>query len=143
MSIDNQYSKIQESVAYLKSKISADYHYGVVLGSGLGNFTDVINIHVQIPYKEIPNFLTSTVLGHKGSLIFGEVSGKNVVAMSGRFHYYEGYSMQEVVFPIRVMKYLGIDNVIISNASGGIFIYSQSIRCVEKMMIGLGLVSRI
>ena len=119
MSIDNQYSKIQESVAYLKSKISADYHYGVVLGSGLGNFTDVINIHVQIPYKEIPNFLTSTVLGHKGSLIFGEVSGKNVVAMSGRFHYYEGYSMQEVVFPIRVMKYLGIDNVIISNASGG------------------------
>ncbi len=119
MSTVNLIEKIEESVKYLKSKINQEYKYGIVLGSGLGNFANTIKTHVQIPYKDIPNFPISTVLGHKGSLIFGEVGGKNIIAMSGRFHYYEGYSMEEVVFPIRVMKFMGVENVLISNASGG------------------------
>src|SRR5581483_9742548 len=73
----------------------------------------------EIPYHQIPNFAVSTVLGHKGSLIFGELGGKNVIALSGRFHYYEGYTMAEVTFPVRVMKYMGVETLIISNASGG------------------------
>ena len=91
----------------------------MILGSGLGKLTDHIKIHQQIPYSEIPGFPVSTVEGHKGSLIFGELGGKNVVCMSGRFHYYEGYSMEEVTFPIRVMKFLGVHTLLISNASGG------------------------
>jgi purine-nucleoside phosphorylase len=111
--------KINESVAFLKSKIDKEYKHGIILGSGLGNLTTQIEIYQQIPYGDIPHFPTSTVQGHKGSLIFGKLGGKNIVAMSGRFHYYEGYSMQEVVFPIRVMKFLGVETLLISNASGG------------------------
>lgn len=111
--------KIQQTKTFLENKISNKYEHGVILGSGLGNLVNHIQIHVQIPYSEIPNFPVATVLGHKGSLIFGVLGGKNVVAMSGRFHYYEGYTMQEVTFPIRVMKALGVETLIISNASGG------------------------
>ncbi len=111
--------KIQEAVTFLKSKINQDYKHGVILGSGLGNLTTQIEIVQQIPYHDIPHFPTSTVQGHKGSLIFGKLGGKNIIAMSGRFHYYEGYSMQEVVFPVRVMKFLGVETLLISNASGG------------------------
>ena len=111
--------KIKSSAAHLKSKISADYGYGVILGSGLGNLTSQMKVHHQIPYTDIPGFPVSTVEGHKGSLIFGEMGGKNIVCMNGRFHYYEGYSMLEVTFPIRVMKYLGVHTLLISNASGG------------------------
>jgi len=111
--------KTNQATAFLKSKISAEYPYGIILGSGLGNLTADIVTHASIPYSEIPGFPISTVLGHKGSLIFGELGGKNVVAMSGRFHYYEGYSMQEVTFPIRVMRFLGVHTLLISNASGG------------------------
>lgn len=113
------YEQVQESVAFLKSKINKDYKHGIILGSGLGNLDSQIAVHTQIPYSDIPHFPVSTVAGHKGSLIFGELGGKNVVAMSGRFHYYEGYSMQQVVFPVRVMKFLGVKNLLISNASGG------------------------
>lgn len=117
--MENLPEKIKQTTEFLKHRTEQDYHHGIILGSGLGNLTKEIKIHVQIPYADIPNFPVSTVQGHGGSLIFGELGGKNVVAMSGRFHYYEGYSMKEVTFPIRVMKYLGVETLLISNASGG------------------------
>ncbi len=111
--------KIEETKVFLSSKVNNNYPFGIILGSGLGNLTNEISEHVKIPYSEIPNFPVSTVQGHSGSLIFGELGGKNIVAMSGRFHYYEGYSMQEVTFPVRVMKALGVHTLLVSNASGG------------------------
>ena len=111
--------KIKKSAEHLKAKLSAEYGYGVILGSGLGNLTSQMKVHLQIPYAEIPGFPVSTVQGHGGSLIFGEMGGKNIVCMNGRFHYYEGYSMLEVTFPIRVMKFLGVHTLMISNAAGG------------------------
>ncbi len=111
--------KIDATASFIRKRISKEYHNGIILGSGLGNLTKEIDIHVQLPYSDIPNFPVSTVQGHTGALIFGELGGKNVVAMSGRLHYYEGYTMQEVVFPIRVMKALGVSRLFISNASGG------------------------
>lgn len=113
-------SKIKASADYLKSKVAGEYGYGVILGSGLGNLTAQMEVHHQIPYGDIPGFPVSTVEGHKGSLIFGKLGGKNIVCMSGRFHYYEGYSMQEVTFPVRVMKFIGVHTLLISNASGGV-----------------------
>ena len=92
---------------------------GIVLGSGLGSFAAEVKVEVEIPYNEIPHFPVSTVEGHSGRLIFGTLGGKQVVAMAGRFHYYEGYTTAEVVFPIRVMKYLGIETLLVSNAAGG------------------------
>ena len=115
----NTVQKINESVAFIKNIYGETPSVGIVLGSGLGSFTGEINIEKEIPYSDIPNFPVSTVEGHSGKLIFGELSGKKVVAMAGRFHYYEGYSTKEVVFPIRVMKYLGISTLLISNAAGG------------------------
>lgn len=112
--------KINQTVAYLKSQTSFNPHVGIVLGTGLGNLANEIKIHKAIPYKDIPNFPVSTVSGHKGQLVFGTLNGVNVVAMQGRFHYYEGYTMLELSFPIRVMKYLGIKTLILSNASGGV-----------------------
>jgi purine-nucleoside phosphorylase len=111
--------KIEATASFIKKRINKEYTHGIILGSGLGNLTKEIDIHVQLPYSDIPNFPVSTVLGHTGALIFGELGGKKVVAMSGRLHYYEGYTMQEVVFPIRVMKALGVTHLFISNASGG------------------------
>jgi purine-nucleoside phosphorylase len=108
-----------QSVAYLRGIVSASYHYGIILGSGLGNLSTQIKIHHEVPYRDIPGFPVSTVEGHRGSLIFGELGGKLVLCMSGRFHYYEGYSMEEVTFPIRVMKLMGVETLLISNASGG------------------------
>ncbi len=93
---------------------------GIVLGTGLGGIVNKINIKKQIAYHDIPNFPVSTVAGHSGTLIYGELSGKNVVAMQGRFHYYEGWEMSEVTFPIRVMKLLGIEKLMVSNACGGV-----------------------
>jgi purine-nucleoside phosphorylase len=111
--------KIIEAVDFIKSKYKTRPRVGVVLGSGLGNFTAEVNVEFEVPYSHIPHFPVSTVEGHSGKLIFGELSGKKVVAMAGRFHYYEGYSTQEVVFPIRVLKFLGIETLLISNAAGG------------------------
>lgn len=93
--------------------------FGIILGTGLGGLVNEIKIEYSIPYNEIPNFPVSTVEGHSGKLIFGELGGKKVMAMQGRFHYYEGYSMKEVTFPVRVMKELGIKTLVVSNASGG------------------------
>ena len=111
---------IQETVNFIKNKTNFTPEYGVILGSGLGSFTDDLKIEFTLPYHEIPNFPVSTVAGHKGALVFGTIGNKKVVAMQGRFHYYEGYSMQEVTFPVCVLKYIGVTKLIVSNASGGV-----------------------
>jgi purine-nucleoside phosphorylase len=114
------WEQVQETVSFIKAKTNFTPEYGVILGSGLGSFTDDIQIEFTLPYTEIPNFPVSTVQGHKGALVFGTIGSKKVVAMQGRFHFYEGYSMKEVTFPVRVMKYLGVEKLIVSNASGGV-----------------------
>jgi purine-nucleoside phosphorylase len=114
------WNQVQETVSYIKSKSNFSPEYGVILGSGLGGFTEDIQIEFTLPYSEIPNFPIATVEGHKGALVFGTIGTKKVVAMQGRFHFYEGYSIKEVTFPVRVMKFLGIEKVIVSNASGGV-----------------------
>src|SRR5580704_19062540 len=119
MSIDI-IEQLKETTAFIKKNYSAKPEIGIVLGSGLGNLAKEIIVEKEIAYDEIPHFPLVTVEGHHGKLIFGKLSGKNVVAMSGRFHYYEGYTPQQVVFPIRVMKFLGVETLLISNAAGGI-----------------------
>ncbi len=114
------WKKVQETVSFIKEKTNFTPEYGIILGSGLGSLTDDIQIEFTLPYGEIPNFPVSTVQGHKGALVFGTIGNKKVVAMQGRFHFYEGYSMQEVTFPVRVMKFLGVKKLIVSNASGGV-----------------------
>ena len=113
--------KIPETVDFIKSKTNGfEPEVGIVLGSGLGGLVNVIDTQYSLPYSEIPNFPVSTVAGHQGKLIMGTLSGRRVIAMQGRFHYYEGYSTKEVTFPIRVLKYLGIKLLVLSNASGGV-----------------------
>ncbi len=112
------YEQIQEAIEYIRIYTDLQPQYGIVLGTGLGNLTDELLIACEIDYKDIPNFPVSTVQSHKGKLIFGYLGGQAVVVMAGRFHYYEGYSMQQVTFPIRVMKFLGVETVIITNVSG-------------------------
>ena len=114
------WEQVQETISFIKEKNNFTPEYGIILGSGLGSFTDDIQVEFTLPYTEIPNFPISTVQGHKGALVFGTIGAKKVVAMQGRFHFYEGYSMNEVTFPVRVMKYLGIKKLIVSNASGGV-----------------------
>jgi len=114
------WEKVQQTIDYIKEKTNFIPEYGVILGSGLGSFTQDIEIEFTLPYNEIPNFPVSTVEGHKGALVFGTIGSKKVVAMQGRFHFYEGYDMKEVTFPVRVMKYLGVEKLIVSNASGGV-----------------------
>jgi len=111
--------KIKQTAAFLKDKTGFTPEIGIVLGSGLGGLVEEIEIHHSISYSSIPNFPVSTVEGHAGNLVFGMLSGKKVMAMQGRFHYYEGYTMQDVTFPIRVMKKIGVRRLILSNASGG------------------------
>lgn len=111
---------ITETADFLKSKTGLTPETGIILGTGLGGLVHEIAIEHSIEYKEIPNFPVSTVEGHSGRLIFGKLGGKNVVAMQGRFHFYEGYDMKQVTFPVRVMKYLGIKQLFVSNASGGV-----------------------
>jgi purine-nucleoside phosphorylase len=113
------FDKIQESVAYLQQFIKQEISTGVILGTGLGGLSDIVNIELSIPYADIPHFHTSTVQSHAGKLLIGAIAGKKVVMMSGRFHYYEGYDMEAVTFPVRVMKALGVSTLIISNAAGG------------------------
>lgn len=113
-------NKLKEAVEFINGQVSTQPITGIVLGSGLGSFTSGIKVEKEISYEDIPHFPVSTVEGHHGKLIFGEMAGKPIVAMAGRFHYYEGYATEEVVFPIRVMKFLGIENLLISNAAGGV-----------------------
>lgn len=124
--------KIESAVAFINNLYKETPSVGIVLGSGLGSFTSEIAIEKEISYSDIPHFPVSTVEGHSGKLIFGELSGKKVVAMAGRFHYYEGYTTEEVVFPIRVMKYLGISTLLISNAAGGM---NKSFKVGDLMII--------
>ncbi len=112
--------QIQETKEFLQNKTNILPVAGIVLGTGLGNLSSEITIETAIPYSEIPNFPISTVEGHSGQLIFGKLNEVPVVAMQGRFHYYEGYSLKECTFPIRVMHALGIKNLFLSNASGGV-----------------------
>jgi len=114
------YEKIQETVKFLKDRGLSNPDFGIVLGTGLGSLVHIIDIKIKIPYKDIPNFPVSTVKGHSGTLIYGKIANKTVIAMQGRFHYYEGWEMNEVTLPIRVMKFLGVENLIVSNASGGV-----------------------
>lgn len=113
-------NRLNETVSFIKTKFSETPVAGVVLGSGLGNLTKDIDVEVEIPYEEIPNFPVSTVKGHQGKLIFGKLGGKTIVAMAGRFHFYEGYAPSKIIYPIQVMKLLGISTVFLSNASGGV-----------------------
>ena len=112
--------QLQETARFIQSKISASANTAIILGSGLGNLSSVIEPEFSIPYGEIPNFPVSTVEGHKGRLIFGTLNGKKVWVMEGRFHFYEGYTAEQVVFPIRVLKLLGVENLLLSNAAGGV-----------------------
>lgn len=116
----NYVKKIKESAEFIRSRIEDCPKVGLILGSGLGSLADNINNSVIIKYEEIPNFPKSTVEGHAGQLVIGELGGKTVIAMQGRFHYYEGYPLSDVVFPIRVINSLGIESLIVTNAAGGI-----------------------
>ncbi len=111
---------IKNTANFIKEKTNFSPEVGIILGTGLGGLVSEIEIEHSLPYNEIPNFPVSTVEGHSGRLIFGTLGGKNVIAMQGRFHFYEGYSIEKVTFPVRVMKFLGIKNLIVSNASGGV-----------------------
>lgn len=113
-------NKIESIVSFLNQKIPFTPKVGIILGTGLGGLIQKIDIKYTLAYEDIPNFPVSTVEGHSGKLIFGTLSGVSVIAMQGRFHFYEGYSIQEVTLPVRVMKLLGVENLFISNASGGV-----------------------
>ena len=114
------YNKIIESVDFIKSLSDFKPEIGIILGTGLGGLVDEIEIVQSIPYQNIPHFPVATVESHKGELILGYLSNKPIVGLAGRFHYYEGYSMQEVTFPVRVLKFLGIHTLLISNAAGSV-----------------------
>jgi purine-nucleoside phosphorylase len=112
--------KIKATASFIKERISASPEIGIILGTGLGGLANEIEILDSIPYNEIPDFPVSTVEGHAGRLIYGKLGNKEVLAMQGRFHYYEGYSMKELTFPVRVMKFVGVTHLFVSNASGGL-----------------------
>lgn len=111
---------IQDSAKYLRTRGFENPEIGIILGTGLGKIIEKVNVEVEVSYNHIPNFPTATVEFHRGKLIYGSLSGKNVLLMQGRFHLYEGYNLRDVTFPVRVMKELGIKKLLISNASGAI-----------------------
>ena len=140
--------KIKEIVIFLQEKTNYDPKIGIILGTGLGGLANEIDIEHSISYETIPHFPISTVEGHSGRLIFGKLGGKKVVAMQGRFHFYEGYKMEQVILPVRVMKLLGIKKLIVSNASGGVnpeyevgdlMILSDHINLIPNPLIGSNL----
>jgi len=124
--------QFDETVKFLKKQYKHIPQVGIVLGSGLGNFINEIEVEKEVAYKDIPHFPVSTVKGHTGKLIFGKMGGKTVVAMAGRFHFYEGYSAQEVIYPVRVMKLLGVEVLLLSNAAGGV---NKSFKVGDIMII--------
>lgn len=123
--------QVEQATAYIQGIHSDPVAVGIILGTGLGNLASEIEVDLEIPYQEIPHFPTSTVESHSGTLIFGHLAGKKVLAMKGRFHYYEGYSMKEVTFPIRVMRGLGVQTLLVSNASGGL----NPLQAVGELML--------
>ena len=118
-------NKIVESINFIKTKINTKPEIGLILGSGLGDLADRIDNPIKIKYEDIPGFPISTVEGHEGQLVFGKLSGKNVVAMQGRFHFYEGYPIADVVFPVKVLIKLGIESLFVTNAAGGVNVEFQ------------------
>lgn len=114
------FDQIQETVAAIRRQTDFQPRTGIILGTGLGNLTDVVDPVHEIAYSDLPHFATSTVQSHQGRLLFGNLDGHPVVVMAGRFHYYEGWSMEQVTFPVRVLKFLGIERLVITNASGGV-----------------------
>lgn len=124
--------KIKETAAFIKEKVGKMPEIAVILGSGLGNLADNMEVSSELDYHDIPNFPVSTVAGHAGRLIFGELGGKYIMAMKGRFHYYEGYDMKQVTFPVRVMKALGVKTLFVSNAAGGM---NKEFRVGDVMVI--------
>lgn len=124
--------QIKEATHYIQSKTQIKPQFGIILGTGLGGLIREIEIEDVIEYDDIPHFPVSTVESHHGKLIFGKLAGKEVVAMQGRFHYYEGYTMQQVTFPVRVMKLLGIEKLLVSNAAGGL---NPSYKISELMVL--------
>ena len=124
--------QLKETTAYIQQLYPHTPQAGIVLGSGLGNFASEIRIEKEIPYKDIPHFPVSTVEGHSGRLIFGELGGRKIVAMAGRFHFYEGYTAEQVTYPIRLMKFLGIQHLLVSNAAGGV---NPSFKVGDLMLI--------
>ena len=113
-------SQLEETAKFIQSKIQATAETAIILGSGLGNLSTKIQSDFEIPYNQIPNFPVSTVEGHKGRLILGTLNGKKVWVMEGRFHFYEGYAPEQVAYPVRVLKLLGVQNLLLSNAAGGV-----------------------
>lgn len=111
--------KINETLKVIKEKTDESYEIGIILGTGLGGLAKEITVEHQIDYKDLPHFPLSTVESHSGKLLFGKLGDKNVVAMQGRFHFYEGYNMEQITYPVRVMKYLGVNTLLVSNACGG------------------------
>lgn len=111
--------KIEETLAVIRNYTKENYPIGMILGTGLGGLVNEININHKIDYADLPHFPLSTVESHHGKLIFGTIAGKNIVAMQGRFHFYEGYAMQQITYPVRVMKFLGVKTLLVSNACGG------------------------
>jgi purine-nucleoside phosphorylase len=118
--MESLYDQIREAASFIRSKTNFSARSGIVLGTGLGNLTDDIAAAAEIPYRDIPHFAVSTVESHKGKLVFGHLGAHPVAVMAGRLHYYEGWSMAEVTFPVRVLKQLGIERLIVTNASGGV-----------------------
>ncbi|RKZ00290.1 MAG: purine-nucleoside phosphorylase [Ignavibacteriae bacterium] len=112
-------NKINETVEVIRKFTKDEYPVGIILGTGLGGLVNEIDVKHEIEYEDLPHFPLSTVESHHGKLIFGTINGKNVVAMQGRFHYYEGYSMKQITYPVRVMKFLGVRTLLVSNACGG------------------------
>ena len=130
--MNNLLIKIKEAQTYIESKLSDKPVIGLVLGSGLGILADEIESPIYIKYNEIPHFPVSTVEGHAGQFVVGKLCGKTVIAMQGRFHYYEGYSMKEITFPVRVMKAIGVEHLILTNAAGGV---NKSFKAGDLMLI--------
>ena len=137
--------QINQSVKFIEQKTNIRPETGIILGTGLGGLVSQIDIETELSYGDIPNFPISTVEGHQGKLIFGHLNGKPVMAMQGRFHFYEGYAIQQVVFPVRVMKFFGVKNLIVSNASGGVnpdfeigdlMIINDHINLIPNVLIG-------
>src|SRR5580698_9961035 len=124
--------QIEETLKAIRSVYKEAPRVGIVLGSGLGNLTSEITVELELSYTGIPHFPVSTVEGHQGKLIFGSIGGKRVVILSSRFHYYEGYSPEQVVYPIRVLKFLGVDTLLLSNAAGGM---NKAFRVGDLMII--------
>ena len=112
--------QIKETARYIQERISLEPKVGIILGTGLGALAEEISVHARFKYHELPNFPVSTVQSHEGQLVVGELGGRAIIAMQGRFHYYEGYTMQELTFPVRVMKLLGMQGLFISNACGSV-----------------------